>query len=167
MRILGIDPGLRVLGWGIIECDGPRLRGIACGEIKPSPDLPMAERLLKLHEGLVEIIQTLKPHSAAIEETFVNKNPQSALKLGMARGVALFTPALLGIEVGEYAANEVKKAVVGKGHAQKDQIQSMINYLIPGMIISSPDAADALAVAICHAHHAQTSMVIRTRGHQL
>lgn len=164
MRVLGIDPGLRILGWGVIECEGPRLKGLVCGEIKPSPTLPMAERLLMLHEQLIEVIQTVKPHVVAIEETFVNKNPQSALKLGMARGVAFFTPASLGLEVHEYSANEVKKSVVGKGHAQKEQIQTMIKYLLPGMIVSSPDAADALAVAICHAHHAQTAAYLNTRG---
>ena len=164
---MGIDPGLRVLGWGVVECEGSRLRGITCGELTPSPDLPMAERLLALHEGLVAVIQQMKPDEVAIEETFVNKNPQSTLKLGMARGVAFFTPARLGLKVFEYAPNEVKKAVVGKGHAQKGQIQSMIAYLLPGMQVSSPDAADALAVAICHAHYAQTATVIRTRGHQL
>lgn len=164
MRILGIDPGLRILGWGVIQYDGPRLAGLGCGEIKPSPTLSMTERLFTLHQQLLDVIHTHKPHVVAIEETFVNKNPQSALKLGMARGVAYVTPAHAGLEVYEYSANEVKKSVVGKGHAQKDQIQTMIKYLLPGMITTSPDAADALAVAICHAHHAQTSAYLKTRG---
>lgn len=152
MRLLGVDPGLRFTGWGIVDFDGNRLRHVANGVIKSGAG-DLALRLRRLHDGLQEVLATHAPDSAAIEETFVNRDGQSTLKLGQARGVALLVPALAGIPVCEYAANSVKKSVVGYGHADKAQIGHMIGVLLPGAIVDSPDAADALAVAICHAHH--------------
>lgn len=152
MRLLGVDPGLRFTGWGIVDFDGNRLRHVANGVIKSGTG-DLALRLRRLHDGLQEVLATHAPDSAAIEETFVNRDGQSTLKLGQARGVALLVPALAGIPVCEYAANSVKKSVVGYGHADKAQIGHMIGVLLPGAIVDSPDAADALAVAICHAHH--------------
>jgi crossover junction endodeoxyribonuclease RuvC len=157
MRVLGLDPGLRHTGWGIIEAEGNRLRHVADGAIHPDPSLPLAERLVQLHDGLVEVIARFAPAEAAVEETFVNKNPTSTLKLGLARGVVLLCPALAGLAVAEYPANLVKKSVVGAGHAAKEQIQMMVKVLLPGAALETPDAADALAVAICHAHHAGTA----------
>ena len=152
MRLLGVDPGLRFTGWGVVDFAGNRLRHVANGVIK-SGSGELAIRLRRLHDGLQEVVATHAPDSAAIEETFVNRDGQSTLKLGQARGVALLVPALAGIPVAEYAANAVKKSVVGYGHADKTQIGHMIGVLLPGAIVDSPDAADALAVAICHAHH--------------
>lgn len=157
MRLLGLDPGLRHTGWGIVETEGNRLRHIADGAVHPDPSLPLAERLVQLHDGLNEIIARFAPAEAAVEETFVNKNPTSTLKLGLARGVVLLCPALAGLPVAEYPTNLVKKSVVGAGHAGKEQIQMMVRVLLPGALIETPDAADALAVAICHAHHAGTA----------
>lgn len=156
MRLLGLDPGLRHTGWGVIEVRGNRLSHIADGAVHSDGTRPMAERLVQLHEGLAQIIERYRPDAAAVEETFVNKNPSSTLKLGLARGVALLVPALAGLPVAEYSTNLVKKSVVGAGHAEKQQIQRMVKLLLPGCMIESPDAADALAVAICHAHHAHT-----------
>ncbi|CAN2533759.1 Crossover+junction+endodeoxyribonuclease+RuvC [Methylocapsa aurea] len=154
IRILGIDPGLRNTGWGIVEASrGSRLSFIACGSLHSDSGASMGERLAQLQRGLARVIEELAPHEAAIEETFVNRDPQSALKLGQARGVALAAPALAGLEVEEYAANVVKKTVVGNGHADKAQIAMMVRVLLPASRAESPDAADALAVAICHAHH--------------
>jgi crossover junction endodeoxyribonuclease RuvC len=157
MRLLGLDPGLRHTGWGVIEAAGNRLRHVADGAVHSSDARPLAERLVELHDGLARIIAEFRPDEAAVEETFVNKNPTSTLKLGLARGVALLVPALAGLPVHEYPANLVKKSVVGAGHAAKEQVQMMVRRLLPGAMIASPDAADALAVAICHAHHAATS----------
>ena len=157
MRLLGLDPGLRHTGWGVIEAAGNRLRHVADGAVHSSDARPLAERLVELHDGLARIIAEFRPDEAAVEETFVNKNPTSTLKLGLARGVALLVPALAGLPVHEYPANLVKKSVVGAGHAAKEQVQMMVRRLLPGAMIGSPDAADALAVAICHAHHAATS----------
>jgi crossover junction endodeoxyribonuclease RuvC len=154
MRLIGIDPGLRTTGWGVIEADGNRLRHIANGRVKSEAGASMAERLAALYDGLVAAIETWKPFEAAVEETFVNANPASALKLGQARGIALLAPARCGLPVAEYAANAVKKAIVGAGHADKNQIQTMVARLMPGVEFAGPDAADALAIAICHAHHA-------------
>ncbi|MGB0571544.1 MAG: crossover junction endodeoxyribonuclease RuvC [Alphaproteobacteria bacterium] len=151
MRLLGVDPGLRFTGWGVVDMDGNRLRHVANGVVKSGKG-ELAERLVRLHQGLNEVVSAHRPDSAAIEETFVNKDGQSTLKLGQARGIALLVPALAGIPVAEYAANSVKKSVVGYGHANKDQIAHMIDVLLPGALVESPDAADALAVAICHAH---------------
>jgi crossover junction endodeoxyribonuclease RuvC len=152
MRLLGVDPGLRFTGWGVVDFEGNRLRHVANGVIK-SGNGELAIRLRRLHDGLQEVVATHAPDSAAIEETFVNLDGQSTLKLGQARGVAMLVPALAGIPVSEYAANSVKKSVVGYGHADKTQIGHMIGVLLPGAIVDSPDAADALAIAICHAHH--------------
>jgi crossover junction endodeoxyribonuclease RuvC len=153
MRLLGLDPGLRHTGWGVIEAAGNRLRHVADGAVHSSNARPLAERLVELHDGLARVIAEFRPDEAAVEETFVNKNPTSTLKLGLARGVALLVPALAGLAVHEYPANLVKKSVVGAGHAAKEQVRR----LLPGAMIGSPDAADALAVAICHAHHAATN----------
>lgn len=153
IRILGIDPGLRNLGWGIVESAGSRLTFVACGSIHSDAALSLGERLRQLHLGLADVLQMHMPEEAAVEETFVNRDPQSALKLGQARGVALVVPALAGIPVAEYAANLVKKTVVGAGHAEKRQVAMMIKVLLPKADARSADAADALAVAICHAQH--------------
>lgn len=156
MRLIGFDPGLRHTGWGVIECEGNRLRYVADGTVRPPAAGDMASRLKALHDGLVDILARFAPDEAAVEETFVNVNPESTLKLGQARGVVLLAPALIGIPVAEYSPNRIKKAVVGAGHAAKEQVQMMVSRLLPGCKFSSADAADALAVAICHAHFAQT-----------
>ena len=153
IRILGLDPGLRRTGWGVIETIGNRLAYVACGHIAPDDKLTLAERLAALHEGLAKIIRDFAPDEAAVEETFVNQNPVSTLKLGQARGIAMLAPAQAGISVAEYKPNLVKKTVVGTGHAGKDQIGMMIGVLLPKAGTIGPDAADALAVAITHAHH--------------
>jgi crossover junction endodeoxyribonuclease RuvC len=153
VRIIGIDPGLRRCGWGIIESEGNRLRYVACGTLTPRTDMSLAERLAELHSGLRALIELHRPDEAAVEETFVNAGARSALQLGQARGVALMTPASMGLPVGEYAANLVKKSVVGTGHAEKAQVQLMIKTLLPAADFKGADAADALAIAICHAHH--------------
>lgn len=152
MRVLGIDPGLRNLGWGMIESDGAKVRHIANGVCKSSPG-PLAERLLQLHEKLTDVVRTFSPDAAAVEQTFVNKDGAGTLKLGQARGIAMLVPAQAGLEVGEYAPNKVKKTVVGVGHADKTQIDHMIRVQLPGVRIEGPDAADALAIALCHAFH--------------
>jgi len=141
------------MGWGIIESHGSNLSFIACGVVKSDAALSLADRLRQLHEGLSAIIHAHMPVEAAVEETFVNRDPQSALKLGQARGIALLTPALAGLPVAEYSANLVKKTVVGSGHAEKAQIAMMIRVLLPKSDVRTPDAADALAIAICHAQH--------------
>ena len=156
MRMLGIDPGLQATGWGVIDVDGNRLIHVAHGVVKSDRTAPLAVRLTQLHEGLCAVVEQYRPASAAVEETFVNKNPRSTLSLGQARGVALLAPALSGLEVSEYAANLIKKSVVGSGHADKRQLAAMVHRLLPGCLTTSSDAADALAVAICHAHHVQT-----------
>jgi crossover junction endodeoxyribonuclease RuvC len=156
MRLLGLDPGLRHTGWGVIEVRGNRLSHIADGAVHSDGAKAMAERLVQLHEGLARVIARYRPDAAAVEETFVNKNASSTLKLGQARGVALLVPALAGLPVAEYSTNLVKKSVVGAGHAEKQQIQRMVKLLLPGCLIESADAADVLAVAICHAHHFNT-----------
>ena len=155
IRILGIDPGLRRTGWGIIESAGNSLVHIACGSIEPPDRLPLAERLLAIHRGLAAVLAEYAPVEAAVEQTFVNKDGVATLKLGQARGVAMLAPALMGISVAEYAPNQVKKTVVGAGHADKAQIQMMLRILLPKAQPKSADAADALAVAITHAHHRQ------------
>jgi crossover junction endodeoxyribonuclease RuvC len=153
VRIIGIDPGLRRCGWGIIESEGNRLRFVACGTITPKVTGALADRLAELYAGLRALIELHRPDEAAVEETFVNAGPRSALQLGQARGVALMTPASMGLVVGEYAANLVKKSVVGTGHAEKAQVQTMVKLLLPTADFEGADAADALAIAICHAHH--------------
>ncbi len=152
-RIIGIDPGLRRTGWGVIDVAGSRLSFVACGVIKVEVEGGLAHRLRDLFDHLSAVITQYQPHEAAVEETFVNVNPASTLKLGQARGVALVVPALHGLVVGEYAANLVKKTVVGAGHAQKQQIRLMVERLLPKAGVASEDAADALAIAITHAHH--------------
>ncbi len=151
--ILGLDPGLGTTGWGLIAADGNRLSHIANGQIRTDAKAALAERLLALDLALTDLILTHKPDSAAVEEVFVNANPQSTLKLGQARGVVLLNAARSGMGVGEYAARLVKKSVVGVGNASKDQVHAMVSRLLPGAAISGADAADALAVAITHAHH--------------
>lgn len=151
-RIIGLDPGLRVTGWGVIEATGNRLRHVAHGVVRPRESGELAQRLVELHDGLVAVIEAHRPSEAAVEETFVNRNASSTLKLGVARGVVLLVPAQAGLSVAEYAANLVKKSVVGAGHADKAQIAMMVRRLLPGVDEAAGDAADALAVAICHAH---------------
>jgi len=162
VKILGLDPGLRFTGWGLIESIDNRLRFLNAGRIEVPEKLEMAQRLAFLHEELQKLLEHLQPDQAAVEETFSNVNAKSTLKLGMARGVVLLAPALLKIPVGEYAANTIKKTVVGAGHADKTQIQHMVKMLLPQAQFDTPDAADALAIAICHAHHAQTSQRLKT-----
>lgn len=157
MRILGIDPGLERTGWGIIESEGSRLSFLSAGVILSKSTESMAVRLSRIDKELSQIVDQWKPDSAAIEETFVNKNAASSLKLGQARGVAIVAPARVGLDVAEYSANTIKKSVVGVGHAGKDQIGMMIKVLLPMAGQLTSDAADALAVAICHAHHATYS----------
>lgn len=157
-RLLGIDPGLRFTGWGVIEAEGNRLRHVADGVIATESTTAVPERLKLLHDGLRELLTRLCPDEAAVEETYVNRNGTATLKLGYARGVALLAPALAGIPVAEYAAKSVKMAVVGTGGAEKEQVQMMVRRLLPGAVIRRADAADALAVAICHAHHRASRM---------
>ena len=153
IRILGIDPGLRKTGWGIVISEGSKLSFVACGCVESDGALPLGQRQRQLHEGLNKVLVAHRPHEAAVEETFINRDPQSALKLGQARGIALVVPALAGLDVAEYAANHLKNTVVGVGHSDKKQVQAMIRVLLPKAETSSADAADALAVAICHAQH--------------
>ncbi len=153
IRIIGIDPGLRRTGWGIIESDGVRLIYVASGMIPSTSGEPLSYRLREIYEGLNSVLNGFKPHEASVEETFVNKDARSTLKLGQARGIALLAPAMKGLQVAEYAANVVKKTVVGAGHAEKHQVQAMIKFLLPKAKFDSADEADALAIAICHANH--------------
>ncbi|MFV0295860.1 MAG: crossover junction endodeoxyribonuclease RuvC [Hyphomicrobiaceae bacterium] len=153
IRIIGIDPGLRRTGWGVIESDGVRLGYVASGHIKSTNDESLAWRLREIYEGLASVLGTLKPKEAAVEETFVNENPRATLKLGQARGMALLAPAMCGLKVAEYPPNLIKKTVVGAGHAEKRQIQLMVSMLLPKARFESADEADALAIAICHANH--------------
>lgn len=153
LRIIGIDPGLRRTGWGVIEIDGPRLAYVASGLIASDSEETLAFRLREVFEGLTSVIASFKPREAAVEETFVNNNPRATLKLGQARGMALLAPALAGLAVGEYPPNFIKKSVTGSGHADKRQMQTMVGFLLPKAKFESADEADALAVAICHAHH--------------
>ncbi|HEY0911074.1 MAG TPA: crossover junction endodeoxyribonuclease RuvC [Bradyrhizobium sp.] len=157
IRILGIDPGLRRTGWGVIEIDGNRLIYVGCGSVEPPDTLPLARRLLAIHEGLAAVLGDFQPAEAAVEQTFVNKDGVATLKLGQARGVAMLAPAMFGLTVAEYAPNQVKKTVVGAGHADKNQILVMLKILLPKAAPKSPDAADALAIAITHAHHRQST----------
>ncbi len=157
MRLIGLDPGLRATGWGVIEAADGRLRHVADGVVRPKTADPLAQRLCAIYDGISHVIETYAPESAAVEETFVNRNAQSTLKLGLARGVALLVPARAGLEVAEYAANRVKKSVTGTGHAAKEQVMMMVKTLLPTAEIETTDAADALAVAICHAHYIETA----------
>ena len=156
MRILGIDPGLRRTGWGVVESVGARLIHVANGVVESDERLETPARLVQLHEGLSAVLTAHAPDAAAVEETLVNKNATTSLKLGVARGVALLVPALAGLPTAQYLPMIVKKAVVGTGHAGKDQVGMMVARLLPGVEIANADSADALAVSICHAHHAAT-----------
>jgi crossover junction endodeoxyribonuclease RuvC len=158
IRIIGIDPGLRNTGWGIITSSGNTLSFIACGTVATESGDTLAARLCALHDGLKEIIQSFAPDEAAVEATFVNRDGAATLKLGQARGIAMLVPALAGLEVAEYAPNLVKKSVVGAGHADKNQIRTMVKLLLPRAEFKTEHAADALAIAICHAHHRTVSM---------
>jgi crossover junction endodeoxyribonuclease RuvC len=153
IRILGLDPGLRRTGWGVIECAGNRLSYIACGSIETNDRHALAARLSVLHDGLAAVIAAQKPDEAAVEETFVNADPRSALKLGQARGIVLLVPAKAGLLVAEYAPNLIKKSIVGAGRAEKIQVRKMIAVLLPKATPETEDATDALAIAITHAHH--------------
>lgn len=157
MRVIGVDPGLRNMGWGIIDVDGPRLSHVANGVCHSDATTDLAQRLLSLHSQLTEVFRAYQPDAAAVEQTFVNKDAVATLKLGQARGIAMLVPAQMGLSVGEYLPNAVKKAVVGVGHAAKQQIDHMVRLQLPGVKIAGPDAADALAIAICHAHHSQSA----------
>ncbi len=157
MRVIGIDPGLRNLGWGVIDVAGTRLSHVANGVCVSDPAADLASRLLDLHGQLTRVLQRHGPTQAAVEQTFVNKDAVATLKLGSARGIALLVPAQAGLVVGEYAPNAVKKAVVGVGKAAKVQVDHMVRMQLPGVAIAGPDAADALAVAICHAWHCQSA----------
>ncbi|MDJ0389898.1 crossover junction endodeoxyribonuclease RuvC [Roseomonas sp. E05] len=160
VRLLGLDPGLQHTGWGVVESSGNRLRHIADGVISTTTDLSLAERLCQIHRALNALMDLWKPDEAAVEHTYVNKNPGAALKLGQARGVVLLAPALAGLPVAEYQAMEVKRAVVGTGHADKEQVADMVRRLLPGATLKRADASDALAVAICHAHHRSTRVAL-------
>ena len=157
MRVVGIDPGLQNMGWGLIEVQGVRIRHVRNGIVHSGRGFTLAERLLALYDQLRAVVSEEMPDHAAVEQTFVNKDAVGTLKLGQARGIALLVPAQFGIPVGEYAPNAVKKAVVGVGHAAKAQIDHMVRLHLPGVTLAGPDAADALAVAICHAHHLQSA----------
>lgn len=156
IRIIGIDPGLRRTGWGIVESLGNSLRFVASGTVRSDDKAALAVRLCQLHDGLAEVLHAAMPQEAAVEQTFVNKDAAATLKLGQARGIAMLVPARAGLVVAEYAPNAVKKAVIGVGHGDKKQIHMMVKVLMPKATFDSDDAADALAIAICHAHHRQS-----------
>lgn len=157
IRIVGIDPGLRRTGWGIVETLGNSLRFVASGTVRSDDKASLSERLCQLHDGLADIIHHHMPHEAAVEQTFVNKDATATLKLGQARGIAMLVPARAGLVVAEYAPNAVKKTVIGVGHGDKKQIHMMVKVLLPKSVFDTDDAADALAIAICHAHHRQSA----------
>lgn len=161
VRIIGLDPGLRHTGWGIIQSCGSKLSHVSNGVISPPQNLQFSERLSFLFSNLLKVLEEYSPDTSAVEEVFVNMNPSSTLKLGSARGVVVLAPAHYGISVGEYSTNTIKKATVGSGHADKKQIQYMIKYLLPNCGELTSDSADALAVAICHAHNNETQLKIR------
>jgi crossover junction endodeoxyribonuclease RuvC len=159
IRILGIDPGLRRTGWGMIATEGNHLRFLACGSLATDGGAALADRLLAIHRGLSAIVERHAPDEAAVEATFVNKDASATLKLGQARGVAMLVPAIAGVPVSEYAPNLVKKTIVGVGHGEKAQVRMMISVLLPKADPRSEDAADALAIAVCHAHHRQSAIL--------
>ncbi|MEO9825499.1 MAG: crossover junction endodeoxyribonuclease RuvC [Paracoccaceae bacterium] len=161
MRVMGLDPGLRAMGWGVVDVSGPKLVHVANGICKTGTG-PLGPRLVSLFEDLSAVWERFAPEAAAVEQTFVNKDGAGTLKLGQARGIAMLVPARAGIDVGEYAPNAVKKAVVGVGHADKKQVEHMVRMQLPGVEIAGADAADALAIAICHAHMCQTHARLRT-----
>ena len=156
IRIIGIDPGLRRTGWGVVESAGNALRFVAAGTVRSDDKAALAARLCQLHDGLAEVLARTIPQEAAVEQTFVNKDAAATLKLGQARGIAMLVPARAGLAVAEYAPNAVKKAVIGVGHGDKQQVQLMVKVLLPKASFDSADSADALAIAICHAHHRQS-----------
>jgi crossover junction endodeoxyribonuclease RuvC len=164
IRILGVDPGSAATGWGVVDASGPRLFYVASGVIRPKRGGAHAQKLAEIFEGLKAVIAEHGPHEAAVEETFVNASPRDALVLGQARGVALLAPSLAGLSVAEYAANSVKKSVVGRGHADKAQVAAMVKVLLPKCGSPAADEADALAVAICHAHHFGSRSVFQQSG---
>ena len=155
MRVIGLDPGLRALGWGVVDVDGSRLRHVANGTCRTAGKA-LGPRLAQLFQEISDIWDRYAPEAAAVEQTFVNRDGAGTLKLGQARGIAMLVPARAGVEIGEYAPNAIKKAVVGVGHADKEQVAHMVRLQLPGVEIEGPDAADALAIAICHAHMCQT-----------
>ena len=159
IRIIGIDPGLRRTGWGVIDTLGNSLRFVASGTVTSDGDMDLASRLCQLHDGLADVVHSYKPDEAAVEQTFVNKDAVATLKLGQARGIAMLVPAKAGLTIAEYAPNVVKKTVVGAGHGEKTQIRMMIGVLLPKADPQSDDAADALAIAVCHAHHRTSAML--------
>ena len=159
IRILGIDPGLRRTGWGVVEADGNRLVFVACGSVHTQDGASVATRLVTIHDGLLRVIDEFQPEEAAVEATFVNKDAGATLKLGQARGVALLVPARASVPVSEYAPNLVKKTIVGAGHGEKAQIRMMIGVLLPKSDPQSEDAADALAIAVTHAHHRASALL--------
>jgi crossover junction endodeoxyribonuclease RuvC len=163
IRILGIDPGLRRTGWGVVALDCNRLSFLACGSLATDEKAGLAARLLAIHDGLRRVVEQHAPHEAAVEATFVNKDAAATLKLGQARGIAMLVPAIAGVPVAEYAPNLVKKTIVGAGHSEKGQIRMMIGVLLPKADPQSEDAADALAIAVCHAHH-RRSVVLEAAG---
>jgi crossover junction endodeoxyribonuclease RuvC len=160
IRIIGIDPGLRRTGWGVVEIAGNRLGFLACGSVTTREQDGLAERLLTIHDGLARIVDEFKPHEAAVEAAFVNKDATATLKLGQARGIAMVVPARAGVPVAEYAPNVVKKSIVGVGHGDKAQVRMMIGVLLPKADPRTDDAADALAIAVTHAHH-RRSVVLK------
>jgi crossover junction endodeoxyribonuclease RuvC len=157
IRIIGIDPGLRRTGWGVVEIAGNRLGFLACGSVTTNDKDALSTRLLTIHDGLMRILDEFRPDEAAVEQTFVNKNPTATLKLGQARGIAMVVPARVGVPVAEYAPNLIKKSIVGAGHGDKVQVRMMIGVLLPKADPGSDDAADALAIAVTHAHHRQSA----------
>ncbi|MET0633276.1 MAG: crossover junction endodeoxyribonuclease RuvC [Xanthobacteraceae bacterium] len=159
IRILGIDPGLRRTGWGVVAVDGNRLSFLACGSVATDDKAALAARLVAIHDGLRRVVDEFGPDEAAVEATFVNKDATATLKLGQARGIAMLVPAAAGLPVAEYAPNLVKKTIVGAGHSEKVQIRVMVKVLLPKADPQSDDAADALAIAICHAHHRQSAVL--------
>ncbi len=164
IRIIGIDPGLRRTGWGVIESDGVRLSYIASGTVCSDTTLQLSARLVQIYEGLASALNTFMPREAAVEQTFVNRDASATLKLGQARGIALLVPAQAGIGVAEYAPNQVKKTVIGTGHGEKAQIHAMLRYLLPRALPDSDDAADALAIAITHAHHRRVPAILKDQN---
>ena len=159
IRILGIDPGLRRTGWGMVAIEGNRLTYLACGSVTSDDKAPLSERLVAIHNGLHRVVVEHTPDEAAVEATFVNKDAAATLKLGQARGIAMLVPAIAGVPVAEYAPNLVKKTIVGAGHGEKAQIRMMIGVLLPKADPRTHDAADALAIAVCHAHHRQSPLL--------
>ena len=164
IRILGVDPGLRRTGWGVVAVTGNALAFVAAGTVKAPLDGELAHRLVALHDGLTEIVRAFAPDEAAVEQTFVSRDASATLKLGQARGIALLVPAQAGLSVAEYAPNAIKKAIVGVGHAEKAQIRAMVRVLLPRAVFDSDDAADALAIAICHAHHRRPARLLAAAG---